>query len=128
MLPVEPLAPEPFAGELPWEVLGAMIQGKSSIDLTSMPVYSREEAVELLYNYGFDLAIPEDLAEIEGYFVEAVNFIEHRFLSRSVDWAAYGEPLPPSDKIPLALTGSRDVVNLILIAAQKDHPHRPWAC
>lgn len=128
MLPVEPLAPEPLAGELPWEVLGAMIQGKSPIDLISMPVYSREEAIELIYNYGFDLSLPEDVAEIEGYFVEAVNFIEHRFLSRSIDWAAHREPLPPADKVPVALTGSRDVINLILIAAQKDHPHRPWAC
>jgi uncharacterized protein (TIGR04562 family) len=113
---------------MPWEVLSAMIQGRSSIDLSVMPVYSREEAISLVYNYGFDLSLPDDMAEMEGYFVEAVNFIEHRFLSRAVDWAAHGEPLPPADKIPLAVTASRDVIELILLASQKDHPHRPWAC
>lgn len=128
MLPVDAGLAYPVDGELPWEVLGAMIQGKSSIDLSSMPVYSREEAVELVYNYGFDLSMPEDVAEIEGYFIEAVNFIEHRFLARSIDWAALGEPLPPADKVPLAVSGSRNVIDLILMAAQPDHPYRAWAC
>jgi uncharacterized protein (TIGR04562 family) len=125
---LQPPKSDAWATEMPWEVLSAMIQGRSSIDLSSMPVYSREEAISLVYNYGFDLSLPEDMAEMEGYFVEAVNFIEHRFLSRAVDWAAHGEPVSPSDKIPLAITASRDIIDLILLAAQKDHPHRPWAC
>ncbi len=128
MLPADPLLPDPWNGELPWEALSAMIEGKSSIDLTSMPVYSREEAKEMVYNYGFDLDLPEDMAEMEAYFIEAVNFIEHRFLSRSIDWAAQGEPLPPLEKIPLSVTASRSVIDLLLLAAQKDHPSRPWAC
>lgn len=114
--------------ELPWEVLSAMIQGRSSIDLTSMPAYSREQAISMVYNYGFDLSIPEDLAEMEAYFVEAVNFIEHRFLNPGMDWLAHGEPPSPVERIPRAVTSSRDVIDLLMLAAEKDHPHRPWAC
>jgi uncharacterized protein (TIGR04562 family) len=118
----------PNALELPWETLSAMIQGRSSIDLTAMPIYNREEAMELVYNYGFDLENPEDMAEMEGYFVEAVNFIEHRFLTSAMDWATHQEPLAPAEHIPRAVTSTRNVLDLILMAAQKDHPHRGWAC
>lgn len=117
---------EPY--ELPWETLNAIIQGKSSIDLTSMPVHTREEAFNMVYNYGFDLNHPDDVAEIEGYFIEAVNFIEHRFLTASIDWEALGASPSPAETIPAPLRESRDVLDLILMASQPDHPHRPWAC
>lgn len=119
---------DPYGLDMPWDVLSAMIQGKSSIDLSAMPVYNRTEARELVYNYGFDLDLPEDMAEMEAYFIEAVNFIEHRFLTRSVDWAGLGEPVIAAEKIPLAVTASRDVVDLILLASQPDSPNRSWAC
>lgn len=122
------LSPEAATLELPWESLSAMIQGKSSIDLSSMPIRNREEAYSFVYNYGFDLNNPDDQAEMEGYFIEAVNFIEHRFLTPSVEWLSHGEAPSPVEKIPLAVTQSRDVLELILVAGQKDHPHRPWAC
>lgn len=120
--------PDPLGVEMPWEVLSAMIQGKSSIDLTSMPVYTREEAREFIYNYGFDLDVPEDVAEMEAYVIEAVNFIEHRFLTRSIDWAGLGERVIGADKIPLSVVASRNVVDLLIMASQPDHPHRAWAC
>jgi uncharacterized protein (TIGR04562 family) len=123
-----PEQPDVTGLELPWEVLSAMIQGKSSIDLTSMPVYSREQAISMVYNYGFDLNLPEDRAEIEAYFVEAVNFIEYRFLNPGLDWQSLGEPVSPMEHIPKAVSSSRDVIDLLMLASQKDHPHRPWAC
>jgi len=129
LLPASSIMQPDLTGlELPWEVLSAMIQGKSSIDLTSMPVYSRDQAISMVYNYGFDLNLPEDHAEMEGYFVEAVNFIEHRFLNPGMDWLAHGEPASPMERIPKAITSSRDVIDLLMMASQKDHPHRPWAC
>ncbi|WP_303673400.1 TIGR04552 family protein [Vampirovibrio chlorellavorus] len=120
--------PDPFGIEMPWEVLGAMIQGRSSIDLTAMPVYTEEEAREFVASYGFDLDLPEDQAEMEAYFIEAVHFIEHRFLTRSVDWEALGEPVIPLEKIPLSVTANRNVLDLLLLASQPNHPNRPWAC
>lgn len=114
--------------ELPWETLSAMIQGKSSIDLTAMPIYNRDEAFSLVYNYGFDLSLPEDAAEVEGLFIEAVKFIEHRFLTPSIDWENLGEPPSPSEKIPLTVIESRNVLDLIMLASQRDNPLRPWAC
>lgn len=128
MSPLGTRIPGPWGLELPWEVLDAMIQGKSSIDLTSMPVYSREEALSMIYSYGFDLTVPDDQAEMEAYFIEAVNFIEHRFLTPAVDWVGLGEPPAPTEKIPLAVTSSRSVIDLLLLASRKDHVHRPWAC
>jgi uncharacterized protein (TIGR04562 family) len=129
LLPVGNLSLEEASGlELPWEVLSAMIQGRSSIDLTTMPVYNREQAMSMIYNYGFDLTLPEDRAEMESYFIEAVNFIEHRFLHPGLDWVAHGEPPSPRENIPKSLSASRDVVELLLVASQKEHPHRLWAC
>lgn len=122
------ILPDPFGVDMPWEVLGAMIQGKSSIDLTVMPVYTREEAKEFVASYGFDLDLPEDVAEMEAYFIEAVHFIEHRFLTRSVDWQALGEPAIPLEKIPLSVTANRSVLDLLLLASQPNHPNRAWAC
>ena len=126
--PISQTMPSAAAFEMPWEALNAIIQGKSSIDLTAMPVTTRDEAFSLIYNYGFDLNHPEDVAEIEGYFIEAVNFIEHRFLTGTIEWAALGAAPPPVNKIPLAVRQSRDVLDLILMASQQDNPLRPWAC
>ena len=114
--------------ELPWETLGAIIQGKSAIDLTAMPVYSRDEACSLLHHYGFDLNHPEDAAEVEELFVEAVNFIEHRFLTRAIDWEQHREPPSPAEKIPASITRPRNAPDLIILASQRDNPLRPWAC
>lgn len=114
--------------DLPWETLSAMIQGRSSIDLTAMPPANRTEAYDLIYNYGFDLNHPDDKAEMDGYFSEAVRFIEHRFLSPEIDWAAYGEPLPPASRIPASVAAACDVLALIMTASQPEHPDRPWAC
>lgn len=114
--------------DLPWETLSAMIQGRSSIDLTLMPSITRTEAQELVYNYGFDLDHPEDKAEMEGYFAEAVRFIEHRFLTPSVDWAANNEPLPPTDRVPASVASHCNVIELIMAASNPEHPQRPWAC
>lgn len=120
--------PAPGGLDFPWETLEAMIQGRSSIDLSRMPVRNRDEAFSMVYHYGFDLSLPEDAAEIEGYFMEAVKFIEHRFLTPSIDWAALGEIPLSETQIPRALTESRNVLDLIVIASQADHPHRHWAC
>lgn len=118
---------------LPWETLSAMIQGKSAIDLSAMPVNSREEAQSFLTHYGFDLDDPDDADEMEGYFLEAIDFIEGRFLTKAVDWEVEGEVAPPSAKIPDAIKQasprkSHSVLDLIILASQKDNPLRPWAC
>jgi uncharacterized protein (TIGR04562 family) len=68
------------------------------------------------------------MAEMEGYLIEAVNFIEHRFLTPSIDWVGLGEPPSPAERIPVALVESRNVLDLIMAASQKEHPHRGWAC
>jgi uncharacterized protein (TIGR04562 family) len=113
---------------LPWESLSSMIQGRSSIDLTSMPISSREEAESFILNYGFDLTLADDRLEVEGYFNEAIRFIEHRFLSDEVDWVEQGEAPPPADRIPLEVIKRRDIVDLLMMASQPNDPHRPWAC
>jgi uncharacterized protein (TIGR04562 family) len=124
-----PISIEPdWALDLPWESLGAMIQGRSSIDLTAMPLANREEAEELVATYGFDLSLEEDRAEMDGYINEAIRFIEHRFLSRAVDWTAHGEAAPPSERIPMEVTQHRNVIDLLLMASQAKDPLRPWAC
>ncbi len=113
---------------LPWDSLSAIIQGRSSIDMAALAVSTEEEARALLYNYGYDVNVPEDMAEMEGYLVEAVNFIEHRFLTSSIAWAEHKEAAPPASHIPNAVVGNRNVIDLILMAGDATHPQRDWAC
>jgi uncharacterized protein (TIGR04562 family) len=124
---LSPLEPD-WSLELPWESLAAMIQGRSSIDLTAMPITSREEAEELVAIYGFDLNQANDRIEMDGYLNEAIRFIEHRFLSRAVDWCAHGESAPLAERIPIEVTQRRNVIDLLLMASQAKDPQRSWAC
>ena len=114
--------------QIPWDAMDAILQGKSPIDLKGLPVRSREEAAELVASYGYDLNNPEDKAEIEMLYAEAIEFVENKLLSPDMDWPSMGEPEAPSDIVPNHIIASRDVTDLILTASQADGPDKYWAC
>ncbi len=114
--------------ELPWETLEAIILGKSSIDLTTMPTQDRSDAYNLVYHYGYDLDLLEDKQEVGQLYQEAIEFIEQRLLDPNVRWQDIGEPLSPVERIPSHITESRDMLDLIMTASQGPSPDRYWAC
>lgn len=114
--------------EVHWETLDSLILGRSSIDLTSMPTRTREEAYDLLYNYGYDINHPADKAELSALQHEAVSFINNRLLSPTINWSALGEPEAPAGSIPPHLLENADVVDLIMAASLGREPDCWWAC
>lgn len=122
--PINPL--EVF--ELPWETLDAIIEGKSPIDLTSMPIKTREEAYDVIFNYGYDTCRKQDREDLGRLFQEAIGFIENRFLTSHVDWQEIGEPSIPVTEIPIHLKALTHIEDLILVASGGKKPDRQWAC
>ncbi|MEM0951995.1 MAG: TIGR04552 family protein [Cyanobacteria bacterium P01_H01_bin.74] len=114
--------------DLPWAVMETLIEGRSSIDLDLMPVSSREEASDLVYQYGFNLSLPADVADVQAYMTEALNFIAYRFLSHATDWPSFGEPEAPLSEAPESIRACNDIVELLLIASSKTDVNRYWAC
>lgn len=114
--------------DIHWETLDAVIQGRSSIDLSSMPTKSPEEAKNLIYQCGYDLDDPLDASEVTMLFQQAVDFIETRFLSNHVDWAELGENHAPTAEIPAHIKDSLDIITLIMTAATAEGSDRYWSC
>ncbi|MBY0449387.1 MAG: TIGR04552 family protein [Cyanobacteria bacterium] len=110
---------------LAWDMIEAMLSGKSSIDLNGVPFRSREDAEQFLIHYGFDWHEDSDRAELVGLFEEAVRFINHVLLAKQP------ETLPKTLKeIPPGFLAdvNRDILSLMMIGADKNHPEQPWAC
>ena len=84
-----------------WETLDALVQGKSPIDLSSMPTKSKEEAKALVYQCGYDLDNPQEALEVETLFRESVQFLENRFLTDAIDWQSHGEAYAPENRVPI---------------------------
>ncbi len=60
----------------PWETLGAIIDGRSAIDLARLHFETQEEAAGFLHRYGFDLQDSEDRRAVEALRQEALGFVE----------------------------------------------------
>lgn len=114
--------------DIHWETLDAVIQGRSSIDLSSMPTKNADEAKSLLFQCGYDLDNPVDSSEIQMLFQQAVDFIEARFLTNHIHWEGLGEAYAPASEIPRHIKSEQDVIALIMIAASSESIDRYWAC
>lgn len=112
---------------MPWETLEAVVYGVSSIDLTSIPLHSREDAARFLLSYGYDFAQPADRAEVAALFKEAAQFINERFLKNSPQWEEKGEPASPAAAVPRMLAQSSDPLDLMVMASRQDQEGY-WAC
>lgn len=118
---------------MPWETLDALIEGKSPVDLNLMPVKTEEEAFDLVYRYGYDTRLAEDLEETLALIAEAIAFVEHRLLKpppNATDWASLDEPETSNalQEVPAAIKQVQSPEELILMAANSKKPDRLWAC
>lgn len=96
-----------------WQALDIIATGLSSIDAESYiaKFTSKEEALDFLRGYGFDISNPIQNAEMFGNFQEAIQFIKRYFLKE-------GNPEDGLDyKIPNIFLSLTDVSELLLIAA-----------
>lgn len=94
-----------------WETFDVVCSGKSSLDATSYltEVYDRDQVLNFLYGYGFDINDPVEAAELFGIFQEALNFIKRYFLKE-------GNPEGLDLKIPNYLYSITNITELFLAA------------
>ncbi|MEB3285450.1 MAG: TIGR04552 family protein [Candidatus Sericytochromatia bacterium] len=99
----------------PWQTLGAIVEGRSVIDLVGLRVSTREAALDNLRAYGLDPDDPLDASELEEISQQTAHF----FNSVLLPWRSLSglpEDLP------------KTFPELFLLASTPDHPLRDWAC
>lgn len=99
----------------PWQVLDAIIAGRSAIDLRGMRLAATSEALDFLTAYGFDPQDPYDAAEMDEVYRQAACFFRETLL-----------PYEGLTDIPEGLPTTYP--ELLLVSATSDHPLRDWAC
>lgn len=103
-----------------WETLRAFLEGVSPIDLDRLALGSREEAVQFLVQYGYDLAIPSEHHEAWAVYREAVDYLARMIC-----------PAPTHEdyalEMPAGICEVEDLPELLLLASQPG-PLQVWSC
>ncbi|MCA9797303.1 MAG: TIGR04552 family protein, partial [Candidatus Eremiobacteraeota bacterium] len=108
--------------EFSWEILRLFLEGFSPIDLTGLPLASRQEAVDFLVPYGYDMTNAQDRAVVEEVHQEAVAFIE-RFLCPGIRDGDLNLV------VPVEISKPNDVLDLLVWASDTDRGLvAQWAC
>lgn len=92
-----------------WEIFDIMAGGKSSLDAKNYlgQFHTKEDVVNFLSGYGFEISDPIQNAELFGNFQEAVQFIRRYFLKE-------GNPDGLDFKIPERIATTTDMADLFL--------------
>jgi len=104
-----------------WGILEVMITDHSPIDLNRLCVANREDAHHFVHNYGYNLAEPEEAAEVELLRKESLRFMQTYFL----------DTLMPEYRplwIPQAIQGASVIDLLLLASANPRGQLQKWAC
>lgn len=113
---------------LPWEVLNALVNGVSAIDLHSLPLRNETEIERFIAAYGYDCTSPADRDELEALYTEAVQFIENRLLAPGEEAALKDMVL----SVPPLFRDTPSVRRLLRIASSLEPTDIPlgrqWAC
>jgi len=103
-----------------WTQLGALLTGVSAIDLGSLAIRTRADAIHFAEEYGFNVHNPVELDQIERAHQEAIEFIEAYFL----------EP-DQRDLISPEVRRPDHVVDLLVYSSNylnKSNLRQMWAC
>ena len=105
-----------------WDTLRLFLEGFSPVDLESLAITSRQEAVDFISAYGYDLSDPRENEEAEGIHREAISFITH-YLCPAIDEDSADLEVPDEIRAPGQLA------ELLLYSSNTDAPVlRAWAC
>jgi uncharacterized protein (TIGR04562 family) len=100
--------------EFPVATLKAIIAGSSAIDVPHLHVTSRDDAMAFAEAYGYDLRDPREAAQAASLRDEALDFLD--------------EMLDVGRFVPGEVRAEEDVLELLLVASQPDHPHQRAVC
>jgi uncharacterized protein (TIGR04562 family) len=118
MSQLDPMAGVPIHDPVyhfPWQVLDAVIAGRSAIDLRGLRISTPGEARDFLSAYGFDTADAYDAAEMDEVCRQTASFIRDVLL-----------PYEGLTDVPADLPTRYE--DLLLVVSTSDHPLRDWAC
>ena len=105
-----------------WDTLRLLLEGFSPVDLESLAITSRQEAVDFISAYGYDLSDPRENEEAEGIHREAISFITH-YLCPAIDEDSADLEIPDEIRAPGQLA------ELLLYSSNTSDPVvRAWAC
>jgi uncharacterized protein (TIGR04562 family) len=105
-----------------WDTLRLFLEGFSPVDLESMAVTSRQEAVDFIAAYGYELSDPREKDEAERIHREAISFVS-QFLCPALDDDSADLEIPKEIQEP------SDLTNLLLYSSHDDDSLlRAWAC
>lgn len=105
-----------------WPILNVLIGGRSSIDLPSINITTREEAHRFIKSYGYDPDSTRDARLIHATIIEAIGFIERNLMPKEWKQGA----LPPPDI--LNCIDARDLVLWSCDRTPERNLHRMWSC
>jgi uncharacterized protein (TIGR04562 family) len=105
-------------GRFPWDSLGAIIGGRSAIDVGRLRVANLNEAAQFLSVYGFDWSREGHRAEVEALRTDALRFIDEELL-----------PDVPDIAINSSVREQTDVRHLLVWASATERDDRQrWSC
>jgi len=105
-----------------WGAMDVMIAGKSSIDLSTIPIRDWDDATRFITSYGYNPDDPIHARFIHATIIEAFHFLEKHLIPAD---------LPASSRPPEEILAVDDVRHFLLWAAEKPAKHRArqaWAC
>ncbi len=100
----------------PWDVLRAIVDGRSAIDVPRLALRDHDEAAEFLSCYGFDLAQSGHRDEIAWIRRDAAEFIRDELLD--------GIEL----EMPQSIAVEEDIESILLTASLENGDSQRWAC
>ena len=105
-----------------WDTLRLFLEGFSPVDLKELGITSRQEAVDFIAAYGYELSEPKEAEEAQQIHREAVSFVQ-QYLCPSLDEESENLEVPPEIAEPSQLT------DLLLLSSNRDEPVLgAWAC
>lgn len=105
-----------------WDTLRLFLEGFSPVDLESLAITSRQEAMEFIAAYGYDLSDSREREEAVGIHQEAIAFIS-QFLCPALDDESADLEIPDEISAP------SDLTDLLLLSSDSDNTvYRAWAC
>src|SRR6185437_15522362 len=94
-----------------------MIGGVSVLDVPYFSIQSREQAINFLQTYGYDITNADVLQKLWSYHRKAVTYIQNELLRE-------GETITPKLADPNELG---DITNLYIMASTRDNELQRWA-
>ena len=105
---------------LNWTQINAVVEGISAIDLPSLAIRTRADALSFAREYGFDIDNPDAIEEIERVHGEAIAFIEENLLDGAQKSTISQEVRHPEHVVDLLVYSSKYL--------NKSNLRQMWAC